>query len=142
MTTHASPTRCPSRTRLDVTGSPHVVAVCAAVDLAREGKLVVDANGVRVLLMWNGGDPVALNDTCIHRARSLSDGVVFSGRLVCAGHQWAFDLHTGYCKARERYQPVYPLTIRDGTVFVDVPPAPELAIEDELIREPQLAPEH
>jgi nitrite reductase (NADH) small subunit len=120
--------------------SPHAVAVCATDDLARDGKLVVDANSVRVLLMWNGGDPVALNDTCIHRGRSLSEGVVFAGRLVCAGHQWGFDLHTGYCKIRDRYQPVYPLTIVDGTVYVDVPLAP--AVEDDLIREPQLADEH
>ena len=107
-----------------MTSTGNVVAACAADELERRGKKVVDARGVAVLLMWNGGDPVALNDTCIHRGRSLSEGVVFAGRLVCAGHQWAFDLKSGYCRARERYQPVYPVRIENGTVYVDVPPQP------------------
>ena len=119
------PRRVPRRrspTQSDVTGSAHAVPACPADELERAGKKVVQLNGVPVLVMWNGGDPIALHDTCIHRGRSLSDGVVFAGKLVCAGHQWAFDLKTGYCKARDRFQPSYAVTVRDGTVYVDVPP--------------------
>lgn len=103
------------------------VGICTVEELQVAGKRVVEVDRVPILLLWNGGDPVALHDTCIHRARSLSDGVVFSGRLVCAGHQWAFDLHTGYCAARDRYQPVFPLSVRDGTIYVGIPPT---SVED------------
>jgi nitrite reductase (NADH) small subunit len=104
-----------------VTQSGQAVAVCAADDLAREGKRVVNVGDVPVLLMWNDGEPRAFHDTCIHRARSLSDAVVFAGKLVCAGHQWSFEIDTGYCAVREKYQPTFAVTVSDGLVHVDVP---------------------
>jgi nitrite reductase (NADH) small subunit len=99
------------------------VAVGRSSDLARAGRLVVDVGGTPVLLMWNDGDVVAMHDTCIHKGRSLSEGVIFAGRLVCAGHQWAYDLHTGYCKARDRYQPVYRVCIDGDDVMVNLAPS-------------------
>ncbi len=100
------------------------VPVAVASDLSRAGKLVVQVDGTPVLLMWNDGDPIAMHDTCIHKGRSLSEGVVFAGRLVCAGHQWAYDLRTGYCKARDRYQPVYRVAIVGDDVVVNLSPGP------------------
>jgi nitrite reductase (NADH) small subunit len=91
----------------------------AAADLERAGKLVVQVKDAPVLLLWNNGEPLALNDTCIHKGRSLADGVLLSGRLVCAGHQWAFDLSTGYCRARDKYQPVYAVRIDGDQIQVD-----------------------
>ena len=102
------------------TATDEWVAVCPASDLARAGRLVVDVGGTPVLLMWNDGDLVAMHDTCIHKGRSLSEGVIFAGRLVCAGHQWAYDLQTGYCKARDRYQPVYRVCIDGDDVMVNL----------------------
>jgi nitrite reductase (NADH) small subunit len=86
-----------------------------ASELATAGKRVVELEGRRVLLLWNEGDPVALDDTCIHRQRSLAEGVLLGGRIVCPGHQWAFELDTGYCKARDQYQPVHEVEV-DGDV--------------------------
>lgn len=100
------------------------LAVCLASDLARAGKLVVDVADTPVLLLWNDGNIIAMHDTCIHKGRSLSDGVVFAGRLVCAGHQWAYDLQTGYCKARDRYQPVYRVTVDGDDVLVNLAAGP------------------
>jgi nitrite reductase (NADH) small subunit len=91
----------------------------AVADLERAGKLVVRVKDVPVLLFWNNGEPIALNDTCIHRGRSLSEGALLNGRIVCAGHQWAFDLSTGYCRVRDRYQPVYAVRIDGEQVQVD-----------------------
>lgn len=98
------------------------VSVCLASDLSRAGRLVVDVAGTPVLVMWNDGDPLAFHDTCIHKGRSLSEAVVFGDRLVCAGHQWSFDLRTGYCKVRDRYQPVYRVSIDGDDVVVNLSP--------------------
>ena len=98
------------------------VPVCLASDLARAGRLVVDVAGTPVLVLWNDGDPLAFHDTCIHKGRSLSEAVVFAGRLVCAGHQWAFDLRSGYCKVRDRYQPVYRVFNDGDNVVVNLSP--------------------
>ncbi|HET7529345.1 MAG TPA: Rieske (2Fe-2S) protein [Mycobacteriales bacterium] len=107
------------------TATDEWVGVCLAADLARAGKLVVDVGGTPVLLLWNDGDVVAMHDTCIHKGRSLSEGVIFAGRLVCAGHQWAYDLHTGYCKVRDRYQPVYRVTVDGDNVLVNLAAPPD-----------------
>ena len=40
---------------------------------------------------------------------------------MCAGHQWAYDVTTGYCRVRERYQPRYSLEVRDGEIFIELP---------------------
>ena len=81
----------------------------AADQLAAAGKLVVQLHRHEILLLWNDGEPIALSNICIHRGRELNEGVMLGTRLVCAGHQWAYEVTTGYCKARERYQPRYPL---------------------------------
>jgi nitrite reductase/ring-hydroxylating ferredoxin subunit len=99
------------------------VPVCLASALSRAGRLVVDVDGTPVLLMWNDGDPLAFHDTCIHKGRSLSEGVIFGDRLVCAGHQWSYDLRTGYCKVRDRYQPVYRVFIDGDDVRVNLSPS-------------------
>jgi nitrite reductase/ring-hydroxylating ferredoxin subunit len=98
------------------------VAVSNAADLSRAGRLVVKVDDTPVLLIWNDGDPLAFHDTCIHKGRSLSEAVVFGDRLVCAGHQWSFDLRTGYCKVRDRYQPVYRVCIDGDDVVVNLSP--------------------
>ena len=89
--------------------------------LASVGKLVVQLHRHEILLLWNDGEPVALSNVCIHRGRELSDGVVLGTRLVCAGHQWAYEITTGYCRARGRCQPRYSLEVRDGQIFIELP---------------------
>lgn len=89
-------------------------------ELARSGKTVVEGASGPVVVVCHEGRFHALHDTCVHKQRSLSRGVVLNGRLVCPGHQWQFDLATGYCAARDRYQPTYAVEVRDGRVFVDV----------------------
>ena len=92
-----------------------------ADELASAGKLVVSLHRHEILLLWNDGEPVALSNVCIHRGRKLNEGVMLGTRLVCAGHQWAYEVTTGYCKARERYQPRYSLEVRDGQIFIELP---------------------
>jgi nitrite reductase/ring-hydroxylating ferredoxin subunit len=96
------------------------VPVALVSDLSRAGRLVVHVDGTPVLLMWNDGDPLAFHVTCIHKGRSLSEAVVFGGQLVCAGHQWSFDLRTGYCKVRDRYQPVYRVAVDGDNIVVNL----------------------
>ncbi len=95
------------------------VKVARLDELEAASKIVVDVLGSPVLIVWNDGEPVAMADTCIHRERSLASGTIFNGRVVCPGHQWSFDLQTGFCKERDRYQPTFATTVSDGEVLVD-----------------------
>jgi len=92
-----------------------------AESLAATGKLVVSLHRHEILLLWNDGEPVALSNVCIHRGRKLNEGVMLGNRLVCPGHQWAYEITTGYCVARERYQPRYSLELLDGKILVELP---------------------
>ena len=99
------------------------VDVCSAEELASAGKLVVSVDGTELYLVWHDDHPVALENVCIHKARRISEGFLFNGRAVCPGHQWSFDLDTGFCKERDRSQPVWRTTVEDGRVLV-APQAP------------------
>lgn len=88
-------------------------------EVKKARKLVVDADGTPVVVVWHEGEVYALDDTCIHKQRELHLGVVLNGRLVCPGHQWAYELSTGWCRERERTQPVHAVRVEDGVVWVE-----------------------
>jgi nitrite reductase (NADH) small subunit len=90
-------------------------------ELAKAGKLVVDLDGTEMLLLWNDGEPTAMDNICIHRGRGLVQGFLLNGRIVCPGHQWAFDVNTGFCREREQSQPTFPTRVTDNVVEVQTP---------------------
>lgn len=116
-----------------VTAETGWVDVMGAEELRSKGKLGTSASDVPLMLVWLADEdrPVAFHDICIHKQRNLHEGVILNGRIVCPGHQWSYDLDTGYCAARERYQPTYRAEVVDGRVHVDIsapiepPPAPQ-----------------
>ena len=60
-------------------------------------------------------------NTCIHQDRKLSDGTLLGARVVCPGHQWAFELSTGHCRERDRCQPTFPARVDGDRVVVELP---------------------
>lgn len=99
-------------------------------ELRRRKKLLVTAGEEQVALFFVDDEVFALRDVCIHKARSLSKGLIFQGQVICPGHQWAFDLATGWNDEWGRCQPSYPVKVKEGKVYVlpeqrvrDAPPA-------------------
>jgi nitrite reductase (NADH) small subunit len=88
--------------------------------VTRAKKTVIDVDGHEVLVLAHDGQLYAFANRCIHKDRELAKGVVLNGKLVCPGHQWAFELATGWEAIKERCQPVYPVAVVDGVVRVDV----------------------
>lgn len=103
---------------LGAVSAPPFRAVAELADVQAAGKLVVDVDGTSVLLVWHEDRLTAMADRCIHRDRELSSGFLLKGRIVCPGHQWSFSLEDGFCKERDRTQPVYETRVVDGTVEV------------------------
>jgi 3-phenylpropionate/trans-cinnamate dioxygenase ferredoxin subunit len=61
----------------------------------RANRLVVETNGVSVLIVRAAGSIVAIENECPHLGSRLSDGQV-SGRVIrCAAHGYRWDLATG-----------------------------------------------
>jgi nitrite reductase (NADH) small subunit len=86
-----------------------------------QGK-TVSAGPLRLALFNENGEYRATDDACPHQGASLADGLVHDGRVICALHQWVFDLRTGECP-HDSHEPVavYPTRLVDGAIEVDVP---------------------
>lgn len=87
--------------------------------LRRRKKCQVSVGGETIALFLVGDEVYALADTCIHKQRQLSKGVLWRGKVICPGHQWAFDPATGWNEENERCQPTYDVRICDGKVYIN-----------------------
>ena len=109
------------------------VAVATVNEMGRRRKLRVELNDVAIALFQAGGRVYAFADLCVHQDRSLFKGTLLHGKVICPGHQWQFDLETGYEADQDRCQPTYPVRVDDaGTIYVQpTPKRPEAAAEAE-----------
>lgn len=89
------------------------VEVAALDALQRKKKLVVTVEGEDIVLFLHEGQVHAMADLCVHKQKRLSKGLIFQGKLICPGHQWAFDVKTGWEDQWSRCQPVYDVRLAD-----------------------------
>ncbi len=84
----------------------------------------VDVDGVPVCLVRVDDTTVkAVHDTCSHQEWSLADGgLVFGNGVECSLHGSTFDLDSGAPESLPavRAVPVFPVTVTDGRVLIDV----------------------
>jgi nitrite reductase (NADH) small subunit len=96
------------------------VAVTTTKELARRRKLRVEVDGTAIALFQAAGNVYAFADLCVHQDRSLSKGTLLHGKVICPGHQWQFELETGYEADQDLCQPTYPVLVDDsGTVYIN-----------------------
>jgi nitrite reductase (NADH) small subunit len=88
--------------------------------VTRAKKVVIDVDGLEVLVLAHDNNFYGFANRCIHKQRELAKGVVLNGKLVCPGHQWAFALGTGWESVKDQCQPTYPVRVVDGRVEVQV----------------------
>lgn len=98
------------------------VATVPLTSFGNKKKLLVEVNGEPIALFRVGNHVYAFHDVCVHKQRSLSKGTVLHCDVICPGHQWKFDLETGYNEEHGRYQPTYDIRIHEGTVYVSPTP--------------------
>jgi nitrite reductase/ring-hydroxylating ferredoxin subunit len=89
-------------------------------ELRRRRKLVVHHGEEEILVLVHDGGLYAFVNHCIHRQRELAKGVVLNGRLICPGHQWAFELGTGWESTKGECQPTFEVKVSEGRVLLDV----------------------
>jgi nitrite reductase (NADH) small subunit len=94
--------------------------VAGVDELRRRRKIVVPHDGREVLVLMHDGAVHAFDNECIHRQRELAKGVVLNGRLVCPGHQWAFELGSGWEATKGECQPTYAVRIDADRVLLDL----------------------
>ena len=111
-----------------------MLAVGTVAEVTKRRRVVVEHDDVPIVVIAHDGAFYAMDNICIHKQRELSKGVILSGKLVCPGHQWAFELGTGREAVKERCQPSYDVIVEDGAVYVDL----ASRRSDELAASPQL----
>ena len=96
----------------------------AAVDDLREGEVRRVKAGTHDIAVVRAGDGFfALSDVCRHAFAPLSDGWVEDHVLVCPWHGWRYDVRDGTTDHPDSDVRVFPVTVRDGEVFVTLPEA-------------------
>ena len=96
------------------------VDVGAFDEVRRKSKVVVPHDDGQILVLVHDGTVHAFDNVCIHRERELHKGVVLNGKLICPGHQWAFELGSGWEAVKERCQPTFAVKVDGDRVLVDV----------------------
>ncbi len=95
------------------------------VDAVDDGEaLRVDIAGRPPLAVYHvDGQFYVSDDTCSHGEASLSEGSVESGHVECPWHSGRFCLKTGNALTFPAVEPirVYPVIVRDGDVFIEMP---------------------
>jgi nitrite reductase/ring-hydroxylating ferredoxin subunit len=98
------------------------IEVAAMGDLLRKKKLLVQAAGQDIVLFSHEERVYALADLCVHKQKRLSKGLIFKGKAICPGHQWAFDLDTGWTDEWQVCQPTYAVKVEGTAILVDPTP--------------------
>ncbi|UPV76439.1 Rieske (2Fe-2S) protein (plasmid) [Halorussus limi] len=103
------------------------VRVADADELRDEGRTVARADGRAIALFHHEGEFRAVDNRCPHMGFPLADGTVDDGILTCHWHHARFELSCG-----DTFDPwaddvqSFPTEVRDGEVYVDPHPDPDL----------------
>lgn len=107
------------------------VAVTTTKDLGRRRKLRVEVEGTAIALFQAADKVYAFADLCVHQDRSLFKGTLLHGKVICPGHQWQFELETGYEADQDLCQPTYPVRVDDdGIVYISATASQNAATQE------------
>ncbi|MEO0574266.1 MAG: thiamine pyrophosphate-dependent enzyme [Pseudomonadota bacterium] len=104
----------------------------ATVDSLPAGRVTTVTAGTRSMALTHiDGGFFAMDNHCPHQGGPLGEGSIESGTdgqcwLRCPWHGWDFDPKTGKSPGafEDEGQATYPVEIRDGAIFVGLPPEP------------------
>jgi len=101
------------------------IKACLVEELPEGEALRIDADPV-IALFHVGDEFYAMNDRCSHGNASMSEGYLEDDATVeCPLHAASFCLKTGkaLCLPATDAIATYPVSIEDGTVYIDLPEA-------------------
>ncbi len=100
------------------------IVVCSVQATIDTPILPVQAGGQQLLIVRDGDRIVACERACPHEQADLALGRCLDGKLFCPRHFAWFDLGSGQASPgwSIRALRIYPVSIRDGEVRVDIPP--------------------
>ena len=90
---------------------------CADLEIGKSA--IIEVGGKEIALFNYKGDFYAIDNTCPHRGSPLGEGRIEEGILICPGHEWRFELKSGWCPQNpELSTEVYPIKVHDEKIYV------------------------
>jgi len=101
-------------------GPDTFVAVMPEADLRPDKATKADAKGVPIMLVKQGSQIYALDDTCVHAGCSLSGGQLEGASIVCPCHGSQYDLRDGSVinGPATMPEPHYEVRVQNGAIEV------------------------
>lgn len=99
------------------------VRVCALTEVADDAMRAFAVEGVTwpVIVTRIAGELIAFPGVCPHDDVGLWTGELDGHTVVCPGHGYSFDLHTGRCRhAPALHLRRYTITVVAGEIWVDL----------------------
>ncbi len=98
------------------------VAVAAETEIPEGERKIVEVGGLSIGVFHHAGGWYALRNVCLHRGGPVCTGALEGEQLVCPWHGFRYNLTTGGllddpAAALESY----PVTVRDGRVYLSLP---------------------
>ena len=90
---------------------------CDALEIGKSA--IIEVGDKEIALFNYKGDFYAIDNTCPHRGSPLGEGRIEEGILICPGHEWRFELKSGWCPQNpELSTEIYPIKVHDGKIYV------------------------
>lgn len=99
---------------------PIRVRIAAAGDLSPGSSRHVRVGKRDIALFRVGEEFFALSNLCRHAFGPLAEGWLEGYEVVCPWHGWRYDVRTGHTDHPDADVRTYPVSVRDGEVFVEV----------------------
>jgi 3-phenylpropionate/trans-cinnamate dioxygenase ferredoxin component len=98
------------------------VEITSLDKLPRDRGVRVTVGDHRIAMFRIDDEVFAIGDRCSHAEASLAEGEIWDQTVECPRHGSEFDLRSGEPGALPATQPVpvYPVSIEDGTVYLEV----------------------
>ena len=87
-----------------------------------KSRMMVTLNN-RDIVIFRASDQIfAVSNVCSHQHFSkLHEGILESFLIECPMHGWRYDIRTGKSVTGEGTISVYPLSMKDGNLYIEVP---------------------
>ena len=88
-------------------------------DLEIGQSAIIEVGNKEIALFNYKGNFYAIDNTCPHRGSPLGEGRIEEGILICPGHEWRFELKSGWCPQNpELSTEVYPIKVHDEKIYI------------------------
>ncbi len=94
--------------------------VAATSDIQPGTMRYVEVDGLPIALANVGGTIYAFGDACRHEGGPLSAVALIGDTVTCPWHGWRYDVRTGRTDHPHANVRTYPVSVREGEVFVRV----------------------